>query len=108
MVDCVLAYATPGYSQSVILDTFMEEEQMVSHIRNVLWRYSSTSKIYRIVNNSIMTGVAKDILTNDKFTSEIEAFNRQKYAIFYDFGDMSRYHIKFFPLRLLVSPRQGF
>lgn len=81
---------------------------MISHVRNVLWRYSSTSKIYRIVNNSIMTGVAKDVLTNDKYTSEIEAFNRQKYAIFYDFGDMNRYQIKFIPFKLPVNARQGF
>jgi hypothetical protein len=108
ITEYILTYATPGYSQSIILDTYSEDEVTISRMKNILWRYNQTAKVYRVINNSISAGVAKDILTNNRFNSELEVFNRQKYAVYYDFGDLSRFQVHFIEFKLPVRAKTSF
>jgi len=108
LTEHTLTYCTPGFSQSVVLDTFIEDEQQVNRMKNILWRYNQTGKVYRVVNNSIAAGVAKDLLTSNRYSSELEIFNRQKYSVYYDFGDITRFQLHFVEFRLPIRAKQGF
>lgn len=108
LTEYTLTYCTPGFSQSVVLDTYSEEEKDVSRMKNILWRFNRVGKVYRVINNSIAAGVAKDILTNNRYRGELESFNRQKHAVYYDFGELSRFQLHFLEFKLPLRAQQGF
>jgi hypothetical protein len=37
---------------------------------NIIWKVNSSSKVIRVVNNSLTNGLAKDILLNNKFNTD--------------------------------------
>ena len=67
LTENTLAYSTSGYSQFVFLDTYGENEQYLSEITNIIWGYTPESKVYSIENNSVNSGIARDIFSGDKY-----------------------------------------
>lgn len=83
LTENTLTYATPGYAQLVFLDTFGQDESYISEITNILWNYNPHVKVYNIANNSISSGVARDIYVCEKYMKESQAFLRSKHAVLY-------------------------
>lgn len=108
LTEYTLTHCTPGYCQSIVLDTYSEDELQVARMKSILWKYNAAAKVYRVINNSIAAGVAKDLLLNNRYSSELESFNRQKYAVYYDFGDIARFQLHFVEFKLPLKAKEGF
>ncbi len=63
LVENVLTFCLPGYSQNIILDsTAGDDDNLLSSISKILWVFNSDAKISRASNGIISTGQCSDLV----------------------------------------------
>ena len=72
LVENVLTFLYPGYSQNIVIDTYGEEEEEISHVMKIVMKINMNANIARTTGSVLSTGQCKDILTKSTYTSEYE------------------------------------
>lgn len=86
LVENVLTFCLPGYSQNIIIDsTSGDDDSVLSSISKILWVFNSEAKISRASNGIISSGLCADIVKDETYSSDYNEFLRNKYSSFYKF-----------------------
>lgn len=103
LVENVLTFCLPGYSQNVILDsTAGDDDSLLSSISKILWVFNSDAKISRASNGIISSGLCADIVKDEGFSSEYNEFLRNKYSSFYKFDSINSLSVNYLDFKLPI------
>ena len=89
----------------MFIDTYGQDEEYLSDITAIVWNYTPDSKVYSIENNSITSGVARDIYGCDKYMKESQIFLRSKYLALYEFR--LNFELRFVEIRVPVRTKDA-
>lgn len=103
LVENVLTFCLPGYSQNVILDsTTGDDDSVLSSISKILWIFNSEAKICRASNGIISSGLCADIVKDESFSNEYNEFLRNKYSSFFKFESINALSVNYLEFKLPI------
>lgn len=103
LVENVLTYCLPGYSQNIILDsTAGDDDKLLSSISKILWVFNSEAKISRASNGVISSALCSDIVKDESYLTEYNEFLRNKYSSFYKFDSINSLSVNYLDFKLPI------
>ena len=63
LVQNVLTFCLPGYSQNIVVDAFVDEESLINNVMKIVGSFNREARVARSTNCLLTTGQCIDILT---------------------------------------------